>query len=188
MGGPKWRAEIAGRTFLDRIVQALREAGVAKVVGVVGAGFAAEVECRFPDLKLVVNDRPSDGMLSSVRLGLAELLPVGGALIVPVDHPLVRSETYAALVARFGREPDTVIKPAFGGRSGHPILVPQILFATIRGTGGGGSLREVIESSGVSQVRLPCDDAGILANINTPGRRDPVQVGIEDGLAVLTGR
>lgn len=169
MGGPKWQLEIAGRSFLDHVLQTLRDAGLSQIVCVVGRQFPARVQRLFPAVAFVTNNQPNKGMLSSVKIGLTQLMALKGVLIVPVDHPLVRKATYIALMEKFIEDPDAVVKPIHQERSGHPILIPQRLFAQIIRSDSQASLNELIRTSNLKQVRLPCDDPGILNNINTVG-------------------
>ncbi|MGZ5543666.1 MAG: nucleotidyltransferase family protein [Limisphaerales bacterium] len=170
MGGPKWQLKIAGRSFLDHVLQTLRDAGLSQIVCVVGRQFPARVQGLFPGVAFVPNNQANAAMLSSVKIGLTQLMDLRGVLIVPVDHPLVRKRTYTALMEKFIEDADSVVKPIHQEQSGHPILIPQRLFAQIMRSDSQESLNELIRTSNLKQVRLPCDDPGILNNINTVAR------------------
>ncbi len=167
MGGPKWRLEIGGRSFLAQILQTLGEAEIDRVVCVAGGQFTASVQRLFPGVTVVTNDKPDEGMLSSVKIGLVPLATLEGVLTVHVDHPLVLESTYRALVAKFGDDPGAVVKPVHQGRSGHPILIPQGLFKVIMQSDNRTSLNELIRASDLRQLLLCCDDPGIVNNLNT---------------------
>ena len=79
------------------------------------------------------------GMFSSVRHAVARLADIDAFFLLPVDVPLIYPATIAALIARFdGR---TVLIPTFGGKKGHPPLVParflpeQYIGINLRGVG-----------------------------------------------------
>ena len=67
-GGPKAPAVIDGERLVDRAVRVMREGGCDPVVVVLGA-WVGDV----PGAHIVVNDAWSEGMGSSLRVGLAAL-------------------------------------------------------------------------------------------------------------------
>jgi len=103
IGGPKALLSLDGRTFLERAVRAFTEAGL-EVVVVVNPVVDAAVPKGALSARLVVNPDPDqqNGMFGSVRLGVCEALKLGarGALLLPVDLPLVTSEDVRAVVTR----------------------------------------------------------------------------------------
>ncbi len=117
MGRPKATLILRGRPLiawhLDRL------AGVARVVVVVGA-HADEVRATVHDrAQIVVNGAwASTHPVDSLRLGLASL-PLGPALVVPVDTPPARPETLRRL--REAGAPSVPVDDE--GRPGHPVLI-----------------------------------------------------------------
>lgn len=164
IGGPKATLAVdsAGMTFAGAVLATLREAGVETIRVVVAPGH------RLAEGDLVENPDPSRGMLSSVQCGL-RALPAGidAVLVWPVDHPLVRTETVTAMIARFrsGRAP--VIVPSHRGRRGHPALfaaetIPELF--TARPEEGA---RAVVHAH-ADRVEFEVDDPGVVNDIDTP--------------------
>ncbi len=125
-----------GLTFLDQIALTAREAGVARLIVVVGPPFGAEVAAHAATLGIAIveNPDPDRGMASSIALGfgaLLELDDIADAWLWPVDHPEVRIETLDALRAALGAH--AVARPVVDGRGGHPPLVTRALFAELAG-------------------------------------------------------
>jgi len=120
---------------------------------------------------LLVNPHPALGMFSSVQIGVKALQACRGLFIIPVDHPFVVLPTYLQLKQAFQHHPDAVIKPAFQGRPGHPIVLPHFTFAAVLTAQPGTCLREVLLSVHMRRITLAVNDKGILRNINEPGDR-----------------
>ena len=168
MGGPKLQLEIGGQTFLAHVIRVLRAVGITKIVCVVSDKHTAWVRSHFPGVTTVENKNPRVEMLTSVKIGVDQLNKLKGALVVPVDHPCVTKRTYRALLRMFAEKSHAIVKPTYQGSSGHPVLIPRKLFDHIRRSGIRSTLNELIKISKLEQVLVPCDDPGILKNINTP--------------------
>lgn len=187
IGTPKLRLESAGKSYLEIILELLGQAEVAPVAVVVAAAEEAWARHLFagksgrPDRRpkpapalrqettLLVNPHPEQGMFSSIRLGVAALMECAGLLIVPVDHPFVADSTIIQLKHAFLQNPAAVIKAAFHGRAGHPIIIPQAVFQTVLAAGPDASLRELLRTAAVQRLSIEVDDEGILRNINERG-------------------
>jgi len=142
--------------------------GIRKIVCVVGQKHTAWARRNFPGVVVLTNRNPDAGMLSSVKIGVERLKDLKGVLVVPVDHPCVARGTYRRLLCAFAEDADAVVKPTYLGQSGHPVLIPRKLFDRIRRADADTMLNELIRKSKLEQVRVPCNDPGILRNVNTP--------------------
>ena len=162
-----------GDTFLARIVQTLRAADVEDVVVVVGHD-AALVERAFESQPLaarfVRNDEYEAGQLSSLEAGLRVIDRPGvvAALVTPVDVPLFSVATVRALLQRYRRAPVPVVRPAAGGRHGHPVLIDRCLFAELIGADPALGARAVIRAHASSGADVEVDDPGAFLDIDTP--------------------
>jgi molybdenum cofactor cytidylyltransferase len=161
---------IGGSTFLEGIVVRLFEARVDEVVVVLGARHAEILaKVGLGGAAVLINEDWERGQLSSLRLGIGALSPASeGALVTPVDHPLVRRSTYETLIASWKESPDRIAVPAHEGRNGHPALFPRRLYGELlRGELPRGA-RDLIAREGGNLVRVPVDDPGTLRDIDTP--------------------
>ncbi len=151
-----------GVTFLDAVLGTLSTAGIRTVRIVVAPGSGP----LSPDH--VVNLEPSAGMLSSLQCGL-RALPSGlqGVLVWPVDHPLVRMETVAAIVAAFHESRAPVVVPSYAGRRGHPTLFAASVIPELLSADSGQGARSVVHAHG-DRVELAVMDGGVIADIDTP--------------------
>jgi molybdenum cofactor cytidylyltransferase len=169
VGMAKLRLTVRDETYLHRCVGTLRAAGTSDVVCVVSPDEAGWAATEVPGAHIVVNPTGSAAMISSVRVGIAALHWRDGVVIMPVDHPDVRSATIHHLLEAAGRNPGSLIKPVCDGNAGHPILVPHAMFAAILASGEHETLREMVAASGINIIRIEVNDRGVLRNVNTTG-------------------
>lgn len=176
MGAPKALLAIAGETFLSRVVRVLREGGVDDVVVVTGA-HDAEVRASFEEWpfstlapRVVLNPDHERGQLASLHAGLAAVdrPGVSAVLVTLVDHPLVRTETVAALLARWRATQAPVVRPRFGDRHGHPVIFDRSTFDALRQAPIGEGARAVVRACGSRLLDVPTDDEGVVLDIDTP--------------------
>jgi CTP:molybdopterin cytidylyltransferase MocA len=86
-------------------------------------------------------------------------------VVWPIDHPLASEATLRALLAT---DAEWAL-PTHFGRSGHPIVVrgERALGAILRAAPT-TPLRAIPPTLGLVPTRVPVDDAGVLANLDTP--------------------
>ena len=168
-GSPKALMPVEGRPAAARLLDLAAEAGLAPRVAVLGEAWEEILEgC--PSLRpaFVTNPFPALGPLVSLRLGLAALPDdVRAALILPVDHPFVRSSTLAALAAAFEANGAGVSIPVFEGHRGHPVCFSRRVFPALFEAPLDVGARAVVRAhpEWVTEVRVA--DPGIHANVNT---------------------
>jgi CTP:molybdopterin cytidylyltransferase MocA/xanthine/CO dehydrogenase XdhC/CoxF family maturation factor len=168
MGWPKPLLLHGERSFLRASIETLGDGGCAMVVAVV-ASRDAETEARSAGAVVVWNDAAASEQVDSLRLGLdAADGEVTGALVLPVDHPLVAPVTVEALLAAHAARPDAVVRPTRGGRAGHPTLFPRSLWPALRDTDLPDGARSVVEDPTTETLDVPVEDDGVLADVDTP--------------------
>lgn len=168
MGRFKPLLPLGGKSAIEWAVAAFRDAGVRSIRVVTGFG-AAELEPELKQLGVVGvrNQNYDRGMYSSIQVGIAALPDnVDACFLLPVDTPLVRVSTVAALAAHGAGRPETVVYPTFHGRRGHPPLIGRALFAEILVGDGEGGLRALLERHPAAEVAVA--DEAILLDMDTP--------------------
>jgi CTP:molybdopterin cytidylyltransferase MocA len=169
IGRAKLRLTEGNASFLHRCVHALSGADVADVLCVVSPEEAGWAAAEVPTARVVLNATGSSAMISSVRIGVAALQSRQAIVILPVDHPDVASGTIRLILAAAAGHPGVVVKPVYRGRAGHPVLVPNAVFAPILASRDDDTLREILASAGGAALRVEVDDPGVLRNVNAPG-------------------
>jgi molybdenum cofactor cytidylyltransferase len=120
-----------------------------------------------PGTTLVTNPRPEDGMFASVRVGVGALDEgLDGFFVLPADCPFVSAETYAALISAFvAHDGVRAVVPEFGGRGGHPVLLPAFTRGVVLAAPLTMILREVLRD--LRPLRVPVDDDAVLMDLDT---------------------
>lgn len=171
-GGAKLLADVGGRPLIERTVASLRDGGIGEVTLVVGPD--DERLRRLAGVRVVVNEDPSRGMFSSIQAGVAALEPGaprggpdGDALaVLPGDMPFVSPATVRLLLARYGERP-AIVSPRFGGKRGHPVILPPSLRDEILRAEPGANLHQVLRAHPDLRVDVDVDDRGVLRDVDT---------------------
>jgi molybdenum cofactor cytidylyltransferase len=168
MGREKVLLRFGDQTVLERVLSTLAAASIDECVAVVRPDLPQSAElARRLGARVVVNTKPQEEMLNSIRMGIAELSPdVDAFFIWPADHPAVSGETLTELARAAGRA--RVVLPVYGGRRGHPALIGADLVADVVALPPGEGLRHLWRVRPDVLVQVPVDDAGVLIDFNTP--------------------
>ncbi|HTR78488.1 MAG TPA: NTP transferase domain-containing protein, partial [Gemmatimonadaceae bacterium] len=147
-GGHKLTARLRGEPVIRRSVRAMVGA-VDHVVVVVGAddGPVREALAEI-DATIVVNDRWSDGMSRSIRVGVeAAVAGAAGAAIVALgDQPMVSPTVPRELRTAWLRGHRAVVVPRYSGVRGHPVLFDRSVFSELERLEGDAGARRVVEA------------------------------------------
>lgn len=170
-GGPKALACLGGKSWLTIAVERIREAGIGNIHVVVGAGAETVVAEHPLDIVWVVNEQWTLGRSRSIARGLSAVpTACGGALIHPVDYPMVLATTFNALARRFESDPDgasRIFVPVHDRFRGHPIVLGRAIWPEVQRLGDDEPLRIVVRRDPGRVIEVEVDDPGIHRNINT---------------------
>lgn len=178
MGQPKALLRIFDETLLDRVIRTAEAAGVDALVVAIGPPHGSMLQAQpwlLPaNLRIhwAWNAHPERGMLSSLQTALPLLPPaVEGALIWPVDVPLVTATTVRTILQSrqtANRESSTMrpIVPTFQKNGGHPLWLPEMLFGETLALSTDLSLRTVMARH--PPLRLEVDDPEVTYDLDTP--------------------
>ena len=163
-----------GRTFVARLAETLCEGGVDAPV-VVGREdddlLRAEVETIGCGVGFVVNaDADEGGQLSSLLAGLrkADHPGVRALMVVPVDAPMVTSDTVAALIAAFAATGAPIVRARHRGWNGHPVIFSRALFEELRRADPEAGARAVVRAHQGAIINVDVDDPGVVGDVDTP--------------------
>ena len=122
---------------------------------------------------LVRNPAPERGQLSSLQVGLEEVLNQGrdAAMITLVDRPPVAAATVKFLSAAFEtalNQEKWAVVPEYQGKHGHPVLADREMIEAFLRAPASSTARDV-EHSNQSHIQyVPVDDPFVTMNVNTP--------------------
>jgi molybdenum cofactor cytidylyltransferase len=122
------------------------------------------------DITIIYNPDYEQGMFSSIQAGVRRLPMFYQAFfMLPIDIPLVRPATIRRLMEASVENPDNIIYPVFGGKRGHPPLIPTRLIPFILGWRTNRNMKAVLDSHKDLALEIPVADSLILYDIDTPG-------------------
>lgn len=160
---------LGGSTVLEQAVHSFLDRGIKDIRVVVGHR-ANEL---FPVLdrlgvRTIVNTNFSEGMFSSVTVGVKSLPPeVLGFFLLPVDNPIVNSNTLEALQKTFFSTKLGIIYPSYQGMRGHPPLISSRYINEVLTWNKPGGMRAMLEQYEHDALDVEVVDPGILLDMDT---------------------
>jgi len=178
-GGGKVRAPLEGRPLVGHVLAAAREAGLARIVLVLGrdavdvrAALVAADRGALEGMLVAVNGAPERGLASSLRLGLAAATaaPVpSGVLVLLGDQPRVRPEVIASVLAAAADAPPGTrgVAPVYADDAApNPVLLLPPAWAVAARLEGDRGVGPFLASRPELVVRVPV--AGTNPDVDTP--------------------
>jgi molybdenum cofactor cytidylyltransferase len=171
MGTPKATLPYRGRTFLEWIVQTLREGGLERIVVVLGHQ-AEDIrrQIKIEAAQVVINPDYRSGQTSSLQVGLRTLIAeeLEGTLLCLVDHPAVAAETVKRIVATFRQCGAPLVIPTYQGRRGHPVLIGRQVFGELLGLACDAGADSVVRRYRPATQYVEVEDEGIVMDVDDP--------------------
>jgi CTP:molybdopterin cytidylyltransferase MocA len=93
------------------------------------------------------------------------------ALVWPARMAWVDAETVTSLIAAHGEDRDAVLRPAWGGEPGWPVLLPLVhldAFAALRADRMPDELLADLAATGVTFRTIETGDPGVTHDVSTP--------------------
>jgi CTP:molybdopterin cytidylyltransferase MocA len=182
MGRPKallpWPAQYGpDTTLLAHQIQALKAAGVDRVVVVLGHQaevLRAAVEPLLPPhlagVVWTVNPHYQQGKTTSIKAGIAALgtASCDALLILNVDQPR-NADTIRHLLAEHRRGGGLITIPTYRDKGGHPVVLDASLLGDLGGIDEATEgLRALVRRHRDAVRRVAVDAAEVLWDLNTP--------------------
>lgn len=166
---PKSLARLGERPLVAHAVAAARSSGLKPLVVVVGCQAADVAAAVGRDVEVVENPFWEEGMSTSLRAGLAALLPdrtVTAVTVALADQPRIGAESYRRLVLAHADGAELAVA-TYGGKRGHPVLIGRAYFDEAMKMTGDQGARTLLAKPEV--VEVPCDGTGEATDVDTPG-------------------
>ena len=172
MGRPKALLPIDGQTFIERIVAALKQAKVGKIIVILGHN-ARELQSRISHLpvEILINTDYKLGQLSSLQLAVRYLQPdldCDGMLVHLVDHPYLAPALVEEMIRQFYETKKRIIVPKFHGKRGHPVIFSNALFDEILSAPMEEGAKAVVNAHRAETLEIETEEDGIAVDIDTP--------------------
>jgi molybdenum cofactor cytidylyltransferase len=172
MGRPKALLPIDGETFIERIVAALKQTRVGKIIVILGHN-ASELQPKISNLpvEILINTDYKLGQLSSLQLAVRHLQldhDCDGMLVHLVDHPYLTPALVQEMIRRFYETKKRIIVPKFHGKRGHPVIFSRELFAELLSAPVDQGAKAVVNAHRADTLEIETEEAGIALDIDTP--------------------
>ena len=176
MGRPKaLLPDPDGQPFVARLAGTFAAAGVPHIVVVAGSqapAIAQVLDAAALRIRpvIVTNPNPRLGQLSSFWVGLdyAEGIGAEAALVTLVDIPMVRVATVDRILSEWQERRAPIVRPAFRGRHGHPVLFDRSVFAELRRAPLDEGARAVVHAHASDITNVDVADEGCVTDVDTP--------------------
>ena len=169
MGRTKALLTVEGETFTARVVSALMGGGCDPVIVVTSGDAAVADEARRRGGRVLVNDDPGEGPITSLRLALAALSgDIDGVAYLPIDFPMVSSQTVATLLAESERSGASLTIPQHRGKRGHPAIFRRELFGELGDPTLEGGARTVVHRHLESACIVEIGEPTVVTDVDTP--------------------
>lgn len=172
MGRPKALLPIDGQTFIEKIVAALKQTKVGKIIVILGHN-ARELQSKISHLpvEILINTDYKLGQLSSLQLAVRNLqadLECDGMLVHLVDHPYLAPALVEEMIRRFYETKKRIIVPKFHGKRGHPVIFSNALFDEILSAPMEEGAKAVVNAHRAETLEIETEEKGIAVDIDTP--------------------
>ena len=171
MGQPKMLLPWGEGTVLSHVISVFRKAGVDDIVVVTG-GARKQVERIAAQLQVrsIFNENYAEGeMLLSLQLGIGALTHQAQGMLVGLgDQPQVEERSVRTVCEMFLERKSLLVVPSYRMRRGHPWLIGRSLWDTLLDMKPPQTSRDFLNTHTDAIQYVDLDDAGILADLDTP--------------------
>jgi len=179
MGGPhKLLAQFDGVPLVRKIAMEALSADIGPVVVVTGHD-GSQIESALSGLRLQIAHAAdyASGMSRSLAAGIRTAVSMNarGAMIVLADMPAITAEMMKTLAGiAVPNDVEHVVRASFGGKAGHPLILPAAFFPDIEQLTGDVGARALLKNTQVTLVEMgkaACLDVDTVADLLAAGGR-----------------
>ncbi|RXZ31079.1 nucleotidyltransferase family protein [Oxalobacteraceae bacterium CAVE-383] len=134
-----------------------RDQHIARLVGLLAEAGCEIVFCADSDA----------GLGHSLAAGVRAAPDAGGWLVALADMPAIKASTLRAVSAACAQA-HSIAAPVYQGGRGHPVAFGSAYYAQLAALHGDNGARGILRGHASAVIEVPCDDAGIVRDIDTP--------------------
>ena len=173
LGKPKQLLNYKGKTLLAHSLQIAIETQLQPIVTVLGANLDILKESIEPtNTTIVINQEWSEGMASSIRCGMEELVKIApsiaGVIIMVCDQPYVTAKLLTDLVEKHEDSSKPIIASRYNNNIGTPALFDKTIFALLLSLKGDSGAKKIMKSNPdwVETVNFPFGEIDIDTSLD----------------------
>jgi molybdenum cofactor cytidylyltransferase len=173
LGKPKQLLNYKGKTLLAHSLQIAIETQLQPIVTVLGANLDTLKQSIEPtNTNIVINQEWSEGMASSIRCGIEELLKIApsiaGIIIMVCDQPYVTAKLLTDLVEKHKDSSKQIIASRYNNNIGTPALFDKTIFALLLSLKGDSGAKKIMKSNPdwVETVNFPFGEIDIDTSLD----------------------
>ena len=168
MSYPKALLKIGDETFLQCIVRKAASANIGLFLTVTGPDHEAIAQQIPAGVEFLKNENYMQGQISSLIKGIRSLPEdVSGAIVWPVDQPLVAGETVEHLVSVYQIERKALTIPVCRQRKGHPVIYNRSAMDFAVRLQPQQTGKDILAAYADDLSLVEVDDAGVVTDIDT---------------------
>lgn len=136
MGRNKLLLKLKGKTLIELILEALEASKVDEIIVVLGHKpwkVRDVIKSRENRIRIVVNERYEEGMISSFKTGLKHIEHADAAFLVLGDQLILDPKFLNVMIRQMeeNRGRALIVSPVHKGKKGHPVLFSKEIFNEI---------------------------------------------------------
>ena len=152
LGKPKQLLNYKGKTLLEHSLQVAIETQLQPIITVLGANAdLLKKSIEHFSTKVVINQQWSEGMASSIRCGMEELIrinpTIAGVIIMVCDQPYVTAKLLTDLVEKYKYSLKPIIASSYKNNIGTPALFDKTIFALLLSLKGDSGAKKIMKSN-----------------------------------------
>ncbi len=164
----KLEMNLQGIPVIEHVIRSVCASGVDRVVLVYSSrtDFLKSLAQNY-GIGHAYNPIPQEGLSTSLKTGVRELLNMEGLLFVLGDQPFVYAEDIDRLLEAFEENEDKIIVPVTAKGRGNPVIIPRKYYDELLEVQGDQGARGVIASHRESVLEVLIEKSDIHFDIDT---------------------
>jgi CTP:molybdopterin cytidylyltransferase MocA len=166
-GTTKQLARINDKTLVQHSIELAREVCGSYTILVTGHDSAAVAAAGISAQFLIVNDRYTDGIGSSISAAVRSISHAADAIVILLaDQPLITADHLRAIRDAWSGADDEIVATSFADTEGPPVLLPRATFESLTLLSGDKGARSILHDPGYKLKTVEFQNAAV--DIDTP--------------------
>lgn len=169
-GSPKPLAKIHDETVIEYLQKKLLSTKLSEIIIVLGsqADKIKPLILKGARIKTILNENYKLGQTSSFKAGLNAIQPeIQGIMLLPVDSPFIKKETFDLLIDNFLKNRPLILLPAYNNKNGHPPIFSGKLLSEFKKLKNDEPLYTIQHNHASGILKVNITDQGAIQSFNT---------------------